>query len=249
MHIDEHRWHSPQLDREMAVKVYGHWGQPFIVFPCSRGRYFDYEGLGMIDAIAPFIESGRIKLFCVDSVDAYSWYDFGVSPAERNARHEQYDRYITKEMVPFVRNHCKDEHLRIMTSGCSMGAFHGVNFFLRHPNLFAGTIALSGLYRLDCPEFGNSREDLAAIYYNSPVHYLADLSDPWYLGLYRESTIVICVGQGAWESEAIEDTRALDHIFQDKGVGAWINYWGHDVNHDWYWWYRQMNYFLGCLYA
>jgi len=39
MHIEEQVWHSPHLGREMALKVYGHWGTPFIVFPCSRGRY------------------------------------------------------------------------------------------------------------------------------------------------------------------------------------------------------------------
>lgn len=249
MHIEEHHWHSPRLDLDMAIKVYGHWGQPFIVFPCSRGRYFDYEGMGMVDAIAPFIDGGRIKLFCVDSIDAYSWYNFGVPPAERNARHEQYDQYITAEMIPFIQSHCNDDRLRVMTNGCSMGAFHAVNFLLRHPDIFAGTIALSGLYRLDRPEFGNNADDLPAVYYNSPVSYLAGLTDPWYLDQYRKRAIIICVGQGAWEDEAIEDTRALDHIFRDKGIPAWTDFWGHDVNHDWPWWYKQMNYFLGRLYG
>ncbi len=249
MHIEEHHWYSPRLERDMAVKVYGHWGQPLMVFPCSRGRFFDYEGMGMVAAIAPFIDDGKIKLFCVDSIDAHSWYDFSVAPAERNARHEQFDQYITAEVVPFVRSHCRDDGLRIMTNGCSMGAFHAVNCFLRHPDLFAGTIALSGLYRLDRPEFGNAADDMAAVYCNSPVSYLPGLSDLWFLNRYRESTIIICVGQGAWEAEAIEDTRALDHIFRDKGIGAWIDYWGSDVNHDWPWWYRQMNYFLGHLYG
>jgi esterase/lipase superfamily enzyme len=72
----------------------GHWGKPIIVFPCSRGRYFDCEGLGMIEATAGFINAGKIKLFCVDSVDEESWYNFAVSPSDRNARHEAYDRYI-----------------------------------------------------------------------------------------------------------------------------------------------------------
>ncbi len=249
MRIEEHHWYSPRLDREMTVKIYGHWGQPVIVFPCSRGRYFDYEGMGMIEAIVPFIESGRIKLFCVDSIDAHSWYDFGASPAERNARHEHYDQYITAEVVPFVRSHCRDDCLRIMTNGCSMGAYHGVNFFFRHPDLFSGTIALSGLYRLDRHEFGLNAEDMAAVYHNSPLSYLPGLSDPWYLDRYRTSTIVVCVGQGAWEDEAVEDTRALDHIFQAKNIPARVDYWGHDVNHDWPWWYKQMNYFLERLYG
>lgn len=249
MQIEEHHWYSPNLNRDLALKVYGHWGQPLIVFPCSRGRYFDYEGMGMIHAIAPFIENGRIKLFCVDSVDEYSWYDFGVPPADRNARHEMYDRYITSEVIPFIRHHCHDPELRIMTNGCSMGAYHAVNFFLKHPDLFAGTIALSGLYRLDRHEFGNSADDLPAIYYNSPVSYLPDLTDSWYLDRYHQSAIIICVGQGAWEEEAIYDTRAMDHILRAKGIPAWVDFWGHDVNHDWPWWYQQMNRFLERLYG
>jgi esterase/lipase superfamily enzyme len=45
-----------------------------------------------------------------------------------------------------------------------------------------------------------------------------------------------------------EDTRALEHIFPDKGIRAWMDYWGYDVNRDWPWWYQQMNYFLGRFY-
>jgi esterase/lipase superfamily enzyme len=249
MHTEEHRWHSPHLNREMALKVYGHWGKPLIVFPCSRGRYFDYEGMGMIAAISDFIEGGRVKLFCVDSIDAQSWYDFSISPAERNDRHEAYDRYITTEVVPFIRSHCRQSAVRPMANGCSMGAFHAVNFFLKHPDLFGGTIALSGLYRLDRAEFGLTGGDIPAVYFNSPLNYLSGLDDLWYLEQLRRSTIIVCVGQGSWEEEAVADTRHLQHLLAEKSIPAWIDFWGFDVNHDWPWWYRQMNYFLASLYG
>jgi esterase/lipase superfamily enzyme len=248
MHIEEHRWHSPALGREMALKVYGHGGDPFIVFPCSRGRYFDYEGLGMIAAIAPFIDSGRIQLVCVDSVDGESWYDFGVPPARRNARYEAYDQYVTGEVVPFVRDRSQRSDARPMTNGCSMGAYHALNLFLKHPDLFQGTISLSGLYRLDRPEFGLGGHELADVYFNSPLTYLANLSDPWYLEKYGERTIIVCAGQGAWDEESLADTRDLAAICREKSIPAWIDIWGADVNHDWPWWYKQMNYFLGHLY-
>ena len=247
MHIEEHRWHSPHLGREMDLKVYGHWGRPLIVFPCSRGRYFDYEGLGMIDAIRGFIDAGRIKLFCVDSIDAASWYDFKVPPAERNARHEAYDRYITGEVVPFVSEHCRSPEADILTNGCSMGAYHALNFFLKHPDLFGGTLALSGLYRLDRPEFGLQHHELEAVYFNSPLAYLPGVGDGATLEAYRRSQIVVCCGRGAWDEEALADTRDLDRILQAKGVPAWIDIWGHDVSHDWPWWFKQMNYFLDKL--
>jgi len=248
MRTEEHRLHSPHLNREMALKVYGHWGKPLIVFPCSRGRYFDYEGLGMICAVAHFIDRGRIKLYCVDSIDAESWYDFGRSPAGRNDRHEAYDRYVTAEVIPFIRRHCSLPGERVMANGCSMGAYHAVNFFLKHPDLFAGTIALSGLYSLERCEFGLDGRHMAAVYFNSPIHYLAGLTDPWYLEHYRRSTIVVCVGQGAWEEETGADTRRLEALFNSKSIPAWVDFWGRDVNHDWPWWYRQMNYFLAALY-
>jgi esterase/lipase superfamily enzyme len=248
MHTEHHHWWSPRLNREMELKVYGHWGAPFVVFPCSRGRYFDFEGMGMIAAIEGFINAGRIKLFAVDSVDAESWYDLGISPAARNTRYEAYDGYIVHEVLPFIRGHCRTPEARAMATGCSMGAFHAINFFLKHPDLFAGTIALSGLYRLDRPEFGLSAADLPAVYFNSPLAYLPGLADPWFLDRYRSSAIIVCVGQGAWEDEAIEDTRALDHWFREKSIPARVEFWGPDVNHDWPWWYRQMNHFLGDLF-
>jgi esterase/lipase superfamily enzyme len=249
MHVEYHRWWSPHLSRDMELKVYGHWGAPFIVFPSSRGRFFDYEGMGMIDAIAGTIDTGKIKLFTVDSVDDESWYNFNVSPKERNDRHEAYDRYITNEVIPFIRSHCGSSKLRVMTNGCSMGAYHAVNFFLKHPDVFEGVIALSGLYRLDRYEFGLSADDLPAVYINSPISYMAGLDNPWFLDNYRKRSIVVCVGQGAWEHETIEDTRSLGSLFQEKAVPAWIDYWGDDVSHDWPWWYRQMNHFLGFLYG
>lgn len=247
MHIEEHRWYSPSLGQEMTLKIYGHYGDPLLVFPCSRGRYFDYEGMGMIGAIAPFIDGGQIKLFCVDSVDNQSWYNFNLSPADRNGRHEAYDRYIVSEVVPFIRDHCRTPKIRPITNGCSMGAYHAVNFFFKHPGLFAGTIACSGLYRLDRREFGLTANDIPAVYYNSPLAYLTGLTEPWLLENYRQGKILISVGQGAWDEEALEDTRALQAIFQAKGIPAWIDIWGHDVNHDWPWWYKQMNNFLAHL--
>ncbi|MGE5255242.1 MAG: alpha/beta hydrolase-fold protein, partial [Hyphomicrobiales bacterium] len=145
MHVEQHRWRSPRLSRDMDLKVYGHWGKPFIVFPCSRGRYFDFEGMGMVSAIESFINSGKIKLFAIDSVDGESWYNWGISPAGRNDRHQAYDGYVVHEVIPFIRQHCQSPSERVMATGCSMGAYHAVNFFLKHPDLFEGTIALSGL--------------------------------------------------------------------------------------------------------
>lgn len=249
MHVEEHLWYSPCLAKNMPLRVYGHHGAPILVFPCSLGRYFDYEGMGMVEAISAHIDAGRIKLYCVESVDAESWYNFSVPPARRDRRYQDYSGYIVNEVVPFIRSHCRQPEIRILTNGCSMGAYHAVNMFLKHPDHLAGCIALSGLYRLDRREFGLQAEDISQVYFNSPVHYLAGLDNPWFLDWYRRSTIIVCVGQGAWEDEPQEDTRSLDYLFREKNIPAWVDFWGHDVDHDWPWWHQQMRYFLTTLYG
>lgn len=249
MRTETHRWFSPRLVREMELTVYGHWGKAFIVFPCSRGRHFDYAAMGMVGAIARFIEGGAIKLFAVDSVDAESWYRFDLAPAERNARHEAWDAYLVHEVLPFVRGHNRSPQERPMLTGCSMGAYHAVNTLLKHPELFEGAIALSGLYRLDRPEFAIGPQDIPAVYFNSPLHYLPGLEDPRLLAALRGDRIIVCVGQGAWEAECLEDTRALASCLERKAIPAWVEIWGPEVYHDWPWWFRQMNRFLEALYG
>jgi esterase/lipase superfamily enzyme len=86
------------------------------------------------------------------------------------------------------------------------------------------------------------------IYENSPEDYLAGMPDDHpYLDMYRRSDIVLCVGQGAWEDDMITSTSRMEDILAAKGIPAWVDYWGYDVNHDWPWWQRQLPYFMGYL--
>jgi len=243
MNVEYHRWWSRSLGQDMELKVYGHAGKPVVVFPCQGGRFYEYEDFGMVEACRPFIEGGAVTLFTVDSVDAQSWTNRGAHPAERGRRHDDYDRYIVSEVAPFIRT-LRPQASGALATGCSMGGYHSANFFFRHPDVFDAVIALSGVYKLT--DFvGDYLDD--NVYFNSPLLYLPGLSDPWYLERYRRSQIVVCVGQGAWEDGMLADTRALEAILAWKGIPAWIDFWGHDVNHDWPWWRRQMPYFLANL--
>lgn len=247
MNCEHHQWFSPSLGHEMALNRYGHAGQPLVVFPTSSGRFFDFEGNGMIAAAAPFLEQGKIQIFAVDGIDWQSWDHPHASAAEKARRHNDYDRHLVDEVVPFIHHHCGSAD-RIMCAGVSMGASHAVLFFLRHPELFNGTIALSGLY--DFSYFaGDDHGESMELYFNSPLAFLPNLTDEHLLGLYRTSRIVICVGQGAWEEPMIRDTRRMQEVLAAKGVPAWIDFWGADVNHDWPWWRIQFPYFLGHLYG
>ena len=188
----------------------------------------------MVDAVAGLIDAGRMRLIAVDSIDWQSWTNQSSPPGDRALRHEAYDRYIADELAPFVRTLTGAD--RAWTTGASMGAYHAVNVLFRHPDLFDGTVAMSGLYRLR-HFIGEYVDD--GVYFNSPLQYLPGLDDPWYLDQLREASIAIVVGQGAWEDEMLEDTRELDGLLRAKAIPAIVDYWGHDVDHDWAWW-RQM---------
>jgi esterase/lipase superfamily enzyme len=247
MNREYHVWRSPNLGQDMELLVYGHAGQPFIVFPTSSGRFYDFESNGMVRAAERFLEGGRIKLFAVDSIDPQSWDSRDKGPDEKARRHNDYDRYIVSEVVPFVHRHCGGQE-RIMCTGVSMGASHAVLFFFKYPNIFKGTIALSGIYNFHYFLSGYQGDSLD-VYFNSPLDFLPNLTDPWYLDAYRKSDIIICVGQGAWEEPMIRDTLRMKEILASKDIPAWIDIWGDDVDHDWPWWRRQFPYFLETLYG
>lgn len=244
MQIEYHRNFSRHLNQDIELKVYGHYGKPVIVFPAHAGRFYDYENFGMVQALRDSIQGGRIKLFTVDSIDRQSWSNNDLHPADRARRHEEYDRYITQEVTPWIREHCGNYEGKFLLTGCSMGAYHAANFFFRHPDLFDSLIAISGIYQLKTI-LGGYMDDL--VYFNTPLAYLPNLEDPWYLDQYRQSQIIVCCGQGAWEDDMLADTLALKAVLDAKLIPAWVDIWGYDVNHDWPWWQKMMPYFMGHL--
>jgi esterase/lipase superfamily enzyme len=243
MHVEYHKWWSPNIGRDMEVKVYGHGGQPVLVFPAQGGRFFDFEDFGMVDACRDLVGSGRVRFVTVDSIDNESWANFDAHPADRGRRHEDYDRYIVAEVVPFIHHHAGSDG-SIISTGVSMGGYHAGNFFFRHPWAFAGFVSLSGIFRLRL-FVGDYVDDY--VYFNSPLVNLPNLQDPDYLDQYRHGRIIVCAGQGAWEDEMLADAQALKTILDAKAIPNWTDIWGHDVDHDWPWWRRQLPYYLSGL--
>lgn len=247
MHVAYYKEYSHNLGRDMEFKVYGHAGKPIVVFPAQDGRFYDFENFGMVEAAARFIEEGKVQLFCVDSIDKESWSQRGGDYDQRINQHERWFNYVNDELTMRfreIRRELTGEYYigKFFTTGCSMGAYHAANFFLRRPDIYDGTIALSGLYHAGYffPDYHNE-----LIYKNSPNDYMRNM--PWdhpYLEMYRNSSIIICVGQGKWENECIEDTINLKNSLEHLQVDVWTDFWGYDVDHDWPWWKVQFPYFL-----
>lgn len=240
--------YSNALGRDMEFNVYGSKGKPVLYIPCQAGRFFDFENFHMDDVFRPWIDQGKIMVFSMDTIDNETWADKSGDPRRRIERHEQWYHYTVDELVPRINDlagQANGSYTPIMTFGCSLGAMHAANFFFRRPDLFDSVLGLSGLYDSG-DSFGSYMDDL--VYQNSPCDYIEHM--PWdhpYIQMYNERKIIICVGQGAWEDELKAGTARLKDVLSRKGIHAWIDFWGWDVNHDWDWWYKQAAYYLPFL--
>ena len=236
---------SSHLNREMEFKVYGHAGKPVLFIPCQSGRFFDFENFKMLDHWAPFIESGSCTVYAADCIDDEAWAALGADNRWRIENHENWFRYITLELVPYIKHLSGERNgydQGILTFGCSMGAMHAANLYYRRPDLFDSVFAISGLY--DSQDFfGSYMDDL--VYNNCPVNYIANMpADHPYMALYNRQKSLIVVGQGDWEGPLLESTRRLDTVCAQKGIHTRFEYWGYDVAHDWPWWFKMVAHYV-----
>lgn len=224
MHRAYHRWYSSHLQRDMELLVFGHAGARVLVFPTRGGRFFDYENFGLIGALREKVEQGWLQLFCVDSVDAESLYCETCHPYDRVQRHVQYESYIRDEVLPFSHTLNPDTH--VIAHGCSMGAYHAINFALRHPALVGKVVALSGRY--DLTEATGDFRDLfdgyydETIYFHTPCHYVPNMHDESQLTLLRQMEITLAVGE---HDPFVTSNLALSQALWQLGVRNSLFIW------------------------
>ena len=136
---------APGFDRPGTVVRYGHYGRPVLVFPSEQGRAWDYENNGMVGAIADLVEGGRVKLYCVDSYDAHTWSNSSIPLEARAQRHGAYESWITDQVAGFIGEDSPGVG-EVIVTGCSLGAYHALNFTLTRADLFPVAICQSGNY-------------------------------------------------------------------------------------------------------
>lgn len=229
----------------MPVNVlsYGHWGRPVLVFPSEQGRAEDFYQNGMVEAVSGLLDSGRVKLYCVDSYDAQSWSNRSIPVEERAREHGRYESWILGEVVPFVHSDCGGA-LDIATLGCSLGAFHAANFALKRADLFPLALCFSGNYEPAAWNAWGERGEQA--YFNNPMDYVGHLNGD-HLGWLRDriSLLLVC-GQGQWEDTtgSLDSTRRFAEVLASKQLRHELDLWGHDVPHDWPSWRAQLAHHL-----
>ena len=235
MHREYHRWHSPSLNRSMELLVFGHAGARVLVFPTSQGRFYEWEDRGMMQSMRQHIDSGWLQFYCVDSADSESWYCSWAQPGGRAYRHAQYDGYLYSEVLPF--SEAKNSSPFLITLGASFGAYHAMNFGLKHPEKVNRILGFSGLYdiRMFTDGFQNDY-----VYFNNPPQYIASEHDPQRLALLRRLYIVMATGR---DDRFIQHNRDFSGLLWSKGIGNALREWD-GWAHDWPYWEKMLHLYI-----
>ena len=232
-------WYSPSLAKDMPIATYGDYGFALLFVPTAAADYLEYERFQMMDTLAPYIDSGKVKVFSINSINNESWLNNEMIPEHKAIRQNQFNQYVSQEVVPYIKNATSGE-TPIIISGASFGALHSMNLFLKFPHLIDGVIAMSGVY--DLTEYSKGFWD-EQVYFNSPIHYMPNLTDNWYLDNIRKSNhIHILSGSGSYEDP--EASRRFAGVLYDKGINYELDIWGEDVVHDWPTWRAMLPYYL-----
>ena len=232
-------WYSPSLNSEMPLVTYGHYGFALLLVPTASADYLEYERFQMIDALAPHIDSGKMKVFSVNSVNNESWLNNHMDPRQKIIRHKQFNEYIFNEVIPFIKTNTSPE-TQVYICGASFGALHSMNLFLQRPDLINGVIAMSGVYDLTEYTKGYYDED---VYFNSPQHYMPNMTDHNLLEQIRKSShIHIFTGSGAYEDPGAGGRFAK--ILYDKGIWYDLEIWGPEWKHDWPTWNHALPHYI-----
>lgn len=235
---------SPALGRRAHVWCFGEVGLPLIVFPSNAGIAHEWQQAGMIDAIAPLLAAGRVKVYCPESNVSRS-FSGGGSLGERMAEHHAYERFILETLVPYIREDCGLPDARMVATGCSMGALYSALFALKHPEVFHRALCLSGRYRGNKFGRGEYTDDL---YYNDPLAFVPNLSGRELHRVRSQTHLTLVVGRGAHEDGCIPETLAMAGALNERQIPHHLAVWGHDSRHDYTWWARQARHYLSQLF-
>jgi esterase/lipase superfamily enzyme len=239
MHKHVTSWYSPSLQKEMPIATYGHYGFALLMIPTAAADFEEYERFHLMNALAPYINAGKMKVFSIDSINKESWLNNEMLPQHKAIRHNQFNQYVFEEVLPYIRNNTSGDTF-VYTCGASFGALHAMNLFLKRPDIINGAISMSGVY--DLSEYTKGFWD-EQVYFNSPYHYVPNLSNEWYLNKIKASHhIHLYTGSGAYEDP--EANKRFSQVLWDKGIWHDLDVWGADITHDWPTWRKMLPYII-----
>lgn len=242
MKRDDHGWFSPALGRDMHVARYGHAGKPLLLFPTAGGDHLDNERFKLVEAIAPLIEAGRVRVYCCGSVAADAWCDAKAPPWHKSWLQDRFDVYLDTELIPAIHSDVGGV-VPLAGAGASLGGYNAVTAACRHPDCFDLAIGMSGTYDFD--RWMGQHRDLA-YYFNQPLAFVPGLSEGPQLSALRRVRFVLASGRG--RHEAPDESRRVAEVLRTKGVpGVHLELWDASWHHDWPTWRAMLPLFLDKL--
>jgi esterase/lipase superfamily enzyme len=218
----------------MEMLVFGHAGTPLILFPTSKGRYYENKDFKLIESAAWFIENGMVRIYCPDSLDEAGWYNTSIHPADRVKTHMAYDHLIREEVIPRAIHETGIG--RIAVAGCSFGGYHAANIAFRYPELVACLISMGGAFDINMHLDGYHDDN---VYYHNPTEFLVHLAHP---DLWR---MAIILGTGEYDFCKPENER-LSGILHGKGINHWLDI-RPGANHDWPVWREMFPHYMSVM--
>jgi esterase/lipase superfamily enzyme len=214
--------------------VFGDRGYPLILFPTSKGTYYENKDQGLIASASWFLDNGLVKIYCPDSIDADSWYNTGVPAEIRVHNHNCYDNLILNEILP--RATWETGVSRVVTAGCSFGGYHAANFAFRHPDRVSHMFSMSGVFdiRSQCDGYYSD-----AVYYNNPVDFIPGDQNPllWQMGIIL----------GAADRDICkQENERMSQILHAKSIHHWLDI-RPDSTHDWPVWKIMFPHYLSLI--
>ncbi len=231
---DVARWYTPRLERDVTLARWGHYGTAVLLFPTAGGDAEEVERMGLIGALTPLIDDGRIKVYSTDSVAGQAWISHQ-HPLHCSYLQNRFDEYIYSEVLPAIRTDCNSHDTEVITAGASIGAFNAVATVCRHPDAFRLAIGMSGTY--DLSKFLGGEHMSQDFYFSSPLHYLPQLEGPQ-LDQLRSRMIILASGEGDYED--IGESWRMAHVLGSKGIPNRVDSWGHDWPHEWHTWHAML---------
>lgn len=233
-----HRWYTQYLSRDFEMLVFGHAGYPVVLFPTSKGRYFENKDFGLIESAAELIEAGKIKIYCPDSIDWMSWYNYDIHPADRVKTHMAYEQVILHDVIDFAIY--ESESPKVAVAGCSFGGYHALNIAFKHPEKIGYLFSMGGAF--DIKQFIHGHYD-DNCYFNNPPDYMPNLGDEEILKNIKEMGIVL--GTGEWDM-CLEENKRMSGILASKNIIHWLDI-RQNTGHDWQWWKKMFPHYLSMI--
>ena len=229
------QWQSRHLEETVRIVRWGHYGQPVLIFPTAGGDAEEIERFKLVEALAPFLDGGRIKLYSCDNVAGRTWFSGGGSPRHCSRVQNLFDAFISDELLGAIRADCESPDIRPVVGGASIGAFNALATLCRHPNDFRSAICMSGTYDLEQHLQGEAIN--LDFFYSSPLHFLPQMEEGPQLESLQDNFVILAHGEGRWEEP--EQSWRVAHVLGSRSIPNRVDSWGPDWHHDWPTW-REM---------